>query len=234
LTVSHKSLMFAILLVALLAACESGVIVVTPTPAPDATPTREVWDYDCLPPGIAPIHQSPCPGPQPLVDVELFSESAPERWEFPMSIAYNADADAYFIDLANGAGFAGVRIHGLELESGRCYVIQLTGESNLLGTAYFEGLSNYAAFARVGKSNGEVIDLGGKDLKRTVEGEATLTAPQDWFWGLYSNDPHPTVYVDVGILALYPVASAGNYVRIDAAYVYRTTDNAHCTGISGV
>jgi hypothetical protein len=230
-----------ILLILVLAGCESGVIIVTPTPAPDPTPTREVWDYDCLPEGIAPIHQSPCPDAPPLVDVELFTESAqtffddPNRWASPMMIAYNATADAYFIDLDNGAGFSGVRIHGLELESGRCYVVQLTGESNLNGVGYFDGLSNFAAIVRVHTSSGEVIRLGQTHtFKRTIDGENTLTAPQDWFWGLYSNAPTPTLVVDVGILAQYAIAKPGNYVRIDAAYVYRTNDNGHCAGIPGV
>ena len=229
-------ILFWVLWIALalaLGGCDGGVVIVTTTPGPDApTPTQEVWAGDCLPAGVYPIHQGACPQePQPA-DITLLSIPAPERWEFGMPIDYSDGS--YWVDLNNGAGFAGVRIEGLELISGYCYVIQLTGASDLIGVPYFEGLVNYAAVARVGKSNSAVVTLPSHSLVRHIDGKDTLTAEQDWFWGLYSNDPQPTVYVEVGIAATWAIAKPGNHVRIDAAYVYRTNDNGNCAGIPGV
>lgn len=227
-----KRLFVIVVLLVLLAGCEGGFVIVTPTPAPEPTPTQETWGGACLSTGVVPIHPGACPENPQHADIELIAIPAPERWDYPMTIDYLDGS--YWVSLSNGAGFTGVRIHGLELESGRCYVVQLIGASDLIGTPYFSGLENYAVSVNVHKSNGETVALHSQSFKRTIDGKDTLTADQDWFWGLYSNDPYPTVVVDVGVIGLYPVAQPGNHLRIDAAYVYRTSDNGHCAGVPGV
>jgi hypothetical protein len=240
----------AIVLVLLLASCEGeGPLIVTATPPsntalPTDWPTQEVWTAvpfptntpqpytgHCLPSGVVPIHTGACPEQPQDEDIELVSiENG--NWEFAPAIAFSDDS--YFIDLPNGAGFAGVRIHGLELESGRCYGVNMTGHSDLRDLPYYQALGNFAAVARVHKSNGEVVILPQHTMRVTVDGKSDLTGPRDFFWGLYSNDANPTIVLEVGVNAVWATALPGNHFRIDALFVQRMADNGHCAGIPGV
>ena len=210
------------------------------TPWPTNTPTA-TWTGDCVPAGIFPMNRNPCLKPDPRIteaDDMTFEIIPNGNWGETLG-GFDYVGDQMVMDLHGGEGFAGemlVTVHGLELVSGRCYVANFNGRLDLRDVDITLGRDNFQAVARILKDDGTVVELPSQTVLRgdpEVTGPANITGDRDFFWGFYSNDPRPTIALQVGIREIWAEAHHGNSFWIEAIYVYLTDDNAHCAGGAG-
>jgi hypothetical protein len=230
--VSHKSLMFVLLLFLVLSGCEAGVIVVTPTPALDPTPTQEVFycEFDCSAFAVIPINDNACLCPDENGLPHGMGFRIDKRWADGRMTQVTYQNGHYVMDLVgpptgdpDAAGFTGdicVAIYGLELETGQTYAVHLEGYSQLDNADYFNVLKFVSASANIQTQWGRVDMPNTHDFKRGTYPNETVTEHQDFWWYLRSDRPMPHIAaLEVCIHMQEAVATTGNHFRIDAMYV---------------
>lgn len=219
----------------------------TPTDVPltSETPAREVatwtpepstWDTSCLPPGVTPMNPNPClsqsPSGLPYMTSVIVEPNG--NWGDDLTEVVYRDGK-FTIDLPGFAGFAGIYLDGLELISGRCYAFNFQGAIDLRDVPAAEAVSNFSAIVRIYKDDGSIVELHphGMTVWDDEIQDYRYSGQRDFFWGIYSNDPHPTIGIAVGINSVWATARPGNNFTIDAV-IFRPTSNAGlCAGVSG-
>ncbi len=214
----------------------------TATWTPEPTPTDEttVWDTSCVPAGVFPMNANPCLAPDPQSDepymVDFIITPNANWWGRSTVIEWREGQ--WEIDLrgvAGFAGFAGVYIPGMELDSGRCYGLNFTGHSDLRDMIPEDVDGNISAQVRIHKDDGTVVTLHEQSMYVWVEElqDYRFTGERDFFWAIYSNDPRPVIGIEVGINVVWATTKPGNHFGLDAV-IFQPMENAgHCAGISG-